>query len=389
MSQSYESSKERIGFAEVARLFAELPGTDLQQFVSAYHVWMAQQRLEDIAREIAVFQNRIAENEKYLQPLQPSPVALAALAQFQAYGVSDSDLLDRMLERGDEWLDHTLALLERCDQLDMIGSDYTSWCHHALEGAYDWMTSIEDEATPRQPVDPVDEQQVQLEHLFADVTEDLLLQKLMSEPDSLREEPPAAPDIQDEGEGPEDLYLLNDVTEEILFQKLMSDSGSLPVVRPDTGSSRVVDVEEEMLQPDTEEERAPQILEGADIEGLLSALEQVFAGDPLLSGDDYLPQPVEELDEPSGQTAENEEEALVVRADEERDDLPVRINEMDDLPVRINEMDDFSETPLVEERPEKRRKYVKKKKEQKLRRSHFIHKSSGGFRRSIRKVRHR
>src|SRR5438874_4282400 len=99
------------------------------------------------------------------------------LAQFQAYGVNDTDLLDRMLERGDDWLDHTMQLLAQCEHLDIIHGNYTEWCEHALEGAYDWIASMhEDDASVESSASTVSSSEV-----FDESTEELLLQKLLSE----------------------------------------------------------------------------------------------------------------------------------------------------------------------------------------------------------------
>ena len=89
-------------------------------------------------------EQQIVENEALLKAVSPSVIALAALSQFRASGVDDIDLLDSMLERGDEWLDHTLQLFERCERMDMLQGNATQWCTHALEGAYDWIESMGD-----------------------------------------------------------------------------------------------------------------------------------------------------------------------------------------------------------------------------------------------------
>jgi hypothetical protein len=105
-------------------------------------------------------------------------MALATLVRLQASGVSDIDLLDSMLERGEAWLDHTLQLLEECERLNVIGGDYTRWCQLALEGAYDWITSML-EAGPSLPA------AVQPSNPGEEATEELLLQKLMSDDETL------------------------------------------------------------------------------------------------------------------------------------------------------------------------------------------------------------
>ena len=80
-----------------------------------------------------------------LEQVHPSALALATLARLQAHGVSDITVLDRMLERGEEWLNRTMQRLEYCEKIDVISDGYTKWCEHALEGAYDWIDSMQEQ----------------------------------------------------------------------------------------------------------------------------------------------------------------------------------------------------------------------------------------------------
>ena len=84
--------------------------------------------------QTTVIQQQISENAKEMERVRPGVVARAILARLQSIGVNDIDLLDRMLERGEDWLDHALQLLEHCEHLNIIGGDYTHWCELALEG---------------------------------------------------------------------------------------------------------------------------------------------------------------------------------------------------------------------------------------------------------------
>ncbi len=84
-----------------------------------------------------------------------------------------------MLERGENWLDQTMQRLDYCEQLDdFIRDDYTQWCRHALEGAYDWIGSIQDTSTSVPAEEPV---AVEVEQVEA--TTELFLQKLNSDED--------------------------------------------------------------------------------------------------------------------------------------------------------------------------------------------------------------
>jgi hypothetical protein len=160
--------------AELSHLFAQLAPEDVEQFYQSYQLWSLQHDIAALQAQINTLQQQIEHNAQLMQSVQLSSIALSALAQLQAYGVSDTDLLDRMLERGDSWLDHTVQLLVRCEELNVIRSDYTQWCENALEGAYDWITSMDQDAA-KEPVasEPFDEN-----------IEAALLQKLTSEDDT-------------------------------------------------------------------------------------------------------------------------------------------------------------------------------------------------------------
>src|SRR5690242_19724672 len=108
------------GHEDITALFASLNPQDVEHFYQSYQRWNIQPRIQMLHTEIAELQQAIARNTELMDQCHISPVAQATLAQFQANGVNDLDLLDRMLERGDDWLDHTMHLLEQCERLDII-----------------------------------------------------------------------------------------------------------------------------------------------------------------------------------------------------------------------------------------------------------------------------
>lgn len=125
-------------------LFTRLNPLDVEQFYTAYQLWITQQRMYSLHMQIDHLSHALAENTKRLEQTHPPALALAALARLQSNGVSDADILDRMLERGEEWLDRTMQHLDYCERIDVISGDYTKWCEHALEGAYDWIDSMQE-----------------------------------------------------------------------------------------------------------------------------------------------------------------------------------------------------------------------------------------------------
>lgn len=167
-------------------VFTQLDPQAVEQFYLSYQQWTLQQRVADLQQRVVLVRQQQADNEQRIQQTQPSPIALAALARLQSNGVSDIELLDTMLERGEAWLDQTMQRLDYCEQFnDFISDDYTQWCQRALEGAFDWIDSLREatdaalqaeSATPDAPAEIVSTDSDE-----AEVVEALLLQKLASE----------------------------------------------------------------------------------------------------------------------------------------------------------------------------------------------------------------
>jgi hypothetical protein len=163
---------------ELNHIYATLNQQDVEQFYAGYQLWCTRQRIITLQEQIGSLRQQISENAERLQQVQPPAVAFATLARLQAKGVNDIDLLDRMLERGEEWLDLTMQRLDYCEQLDFIHDNYAQWCENALEGAYDWIDSLRDayaDTTPRLAVT------TEVDEASVEVTEELLLQKFASE----------------------------------------------------------------------------------------------------------------------------------------------------------------------------------------------------------------
>lgn len=161
-------------------LFEQLNPRDIEQFYQGYRLWTVQRRINQLHAQIAELQQQRSQNIERMQRAQPSPIALSVLAQLQAHGVEDVELLDHMLERGEEWLDHMMDLLVRCERLDMIQGDYTRWCEHVLEEAYDWLASMTNAQVNSKATAP--------DETATEETAELLLHKLMSEDEAQAEE---------------------------------------------------------------------------------------------------------------------------------------------------------------------------------------------------------
>jgi len=163
--------------SELSQVYAQLNQQDVEQFYTSYQGWKIQQQILALQAEIDTLRQQIDENAQYMQEVRPPAVSLATLARLQASGVHDLDLLDRMLERGEGWLDLIVQRLDYCEQLEFIHDNYTQWCEHALEGAYDWIDSMRgaDAWTLSSSSSDI------VDHVSAGATEALLLRKLTSE----------------------------------------------------------------------------------------------------------------------------------------------------------------------------------------------------------------
>jgi hypothetical protein len=140
-----KNNVEQNFLSQLDAVFAQLTPHAVEEFYAAYQQWSLQQHIRALQQRIDTVRAQQAENELRVQQTRPSAIALAALARLQSNGVSDIELLDALLERGEAWLDQTMQRLDYFEQFDdFIADDYTQWCQGALEGAFDWIDSLRD-----------------------------------------------------------------------------------------------------------------------------------------------------------------------------------------------------------------------------------------------------
>src|SRR5579884_2603630 len=132
---------------ELSKIYGKLNSQDVEQFYAGYQLWQLQQQALSLEAQIEDLRREIAANAHLIQMVHLPAIALATLARLQASVVNDIAFLDRMVERGEEWLDRTMQRLDYCEQLDFMIDDYTQWCQNALEGAYDWIDSMREAGT--------------------------------------------------------------------------------------------------------------------------------------------------------------------------------------------------------------------------------------------------
>jgi hypothetical protein len=172
--------------ANIGAIFAQLNQQEVEEFYIGYQYWNLQRQVENLQIRLSDVRKQLLANTEQIQGVQPTAIELATLARLQSNGVNDVDLLDRMLERGESWLDRTMQRLDYLEQLDdFISDEYTQWCQHALEGAYDWIDTVLDGNAPSQP------STITISHMMEDVkeeklveaTEELILQKITTDED--------------------------------------------------------------------------------------------------------------------------------------------------------------------------------------------------------------
>ncbi|HXR66955.1 MAG TPA: hypothetical protein VN729_13565 [Ktedonobacteraceae bacterium] len=265
-NNAHDKAAQEEHFADI---FARLRDQDIEQFYAHYQLWVLRRRLPLIENQLEILREHLAENQQATESLRPSALALAVLVRLQSNGVNDTDLLDLMLDRGEDWLDRMMQRLDYCEQVeDFIQGDYTQWCIKSLEGAYDWIDSL---------LGSIKENTGRRENSASDnaTTEEQLLQKLsLDEEDTLEitlKQSTAQPEVATEDSGE---TLVVETTPE-------NEQESIPL--PDTQSAEADANSEETadqpelaspldesaeLQENDEDEPQPELFGWKDLEDL-------------------------------------------------------------------------------------------------------------------------
>ena len=345
--------------SQLDAVFAQLHPQAVEEFYAAYQQWNLQQRITELRQRIGAVREQQADNKQRMQQAQPSPIELAALARLQSNGVSDIELLDAMLERGETWLDQTMQRLNYCEQFDdFISDDYTQWSRRALEGAFDWIDSLREATGQEAPS--------QLETLLeaapsdnedAGDVEALLLQRLTTEDDQ------------------DDLSWQEEITLKQMAIKLPpQETGTAAPVEPEPGPAEPVAVARHDAEtqnpehlPQDEPERSDETLIASNIAAPTSAEEYITPEDALPVEDTAIAEPEQpalvEFAPTEEPTASEEEQPSLVElaptgetvADEDapdnRDEQPALIESTapSELSTTEETLDQVSEQPAPAE----------------------------------------
>ncbi len=123
----------------VTKLYEQIPLEAMQQVSDSYMAWYVDRVTRQLDETMAGLRAELRENDAKEASFRPSPNELAAIERMQRSGVTGVDLLDRMVEQGEDWLVLTMRRLDHFERTGLAPKDYSTWCEHALSGAYDWI----------------------------------------------------------------------------------------------------------------------------------------------------------------------------------------------------------------------------------------------------------
>ncbi|HEY7350068.1 MAG TPA: hypothetical protein VH599_17250 [Ktedonobacterales bacterium] len=133
----------------ITQLYEQIPLGALQQVADSYMTWYVDRATRQLDETIAKLRAELEENDKQEALFKPSSAELDSMRRLQSNKVSDVDLLDRLVGKGEEWLVLTMHRLDYFERAGLAPTDYPGWCEHALIGAYDWIDAARLHASKR------------------------------------------------------------------------------------------------------------------------------------------------------------------------------------------------------------------------------------------------
>lgn len=123
----------------VTKLYEQLPLDAMQIAHASYMAWYVDRVTSELDRTMAGLRSELRDNDAKEASYRPSANEVSAIERLQQSGVTGVDLLDRMVEQGEDWLVVTMRRLDHFERTGLAPKDYSAWCEHALAGAYDWI----------------------------------------------------------------------------------------------------------------------------------------------------------------------------------------------------------------------------------------------------------
>jgi hypothetical protein len=123
----------------VTKLYENIPLESMQQVAESYMAWYVDRVTRHLDETTAALRSELRDNDAKEASYCPSPREQEAIERLKRSGVSGMDLLDRLVEQGEDWLLLTMRRLDHFERTGLAPKDYSTWCEHALSGAYDWI----------------------------------------------------------------------------------------------------------------------------------------------------------------------------------------------------------------------------------------------------------
>jgi len=123
----------------VTKLYEQIPLEAMQRVADSYMAWYVSRVTQSLDETMSGLRSELRDNDAKEASYRPSPAELSAIERLQRSGVTGVDLLDRMVEQGEDWLTLTMRRLDHFERTGLAPKDYSTWCEHALSGAYDWI----------------------------------------------------------------------------------------------------------------------------------------------------------------------------------------------------------------------------------------------------------
>jgi hypothetical protein len=120
-------------------MYAQIPLDAMQRMSESYLSWYVDRVTRQLDEVTTGLRIELRDNDAKETSFRPSPHELEAIERLQRSGVMGEDLLDRLIEQGEGWLLVTMMRLDHFERTGLAPKDYSTWCEHALSGAYDWI----------------------------------------------------------------------------------------------------------------------------------------------------------------------------------------------------------------------------------------------------------
>ncbi|HEY7779215.1 MAG TPA: hypothetical protein VIC85_03290 [Ktedonobacterales bacterium] len=123
----------------VTKIYEQIPLEGMQQVSDSYMAWYVDRVTRQLDETMSNLRAELRDNDQKEASYRPSPQELESIERLQRSGVTGVDLLDRMVEQGEDWLLVSMRRLDHFERTGLAPKDYSTWCEHALSGAYDWI----------------------------------------------------------------------------------------------------------------------------------------------------------------------------------------------------------------------------------------------------------